>query len=169
MPRKPQVRNEPPPAYPLDREVSKEAEDLILAHAAQILESRIKHDPVDLASSRYAKQWLRSKLAGHEREVFLVVHLDKQHRLIEAEELFYGTLDGSMVHPREVVKSVLKRNAGAVLFVHNHPSGVAEPSQADIGITRRLKAALDLIDVRVLDHLVVGDAEVVSLAERGLM
>lgn len=123
----------------------------------------------NLSSSRLTRQYVRAKLRGYAREVFLCLFLDNQHRLIAQEELFQGTLDGSMVHPREVVKRCLHHNAGAIIFVHNHPSGVAEPSQADIGITRRLKNALDLVDIRTLDHLVVGDGEVVSLAERGLI
>jgi DNA repair protein RadC len=97
------------------------------------------------------------------------MYLDNQHRLISYEELFFGTIDGASVHPREVVKRVLKHNAAAVIFAHNHPSGVAEPSQADRRITDRLKSALLLVDVRVLDHMIVGDQEVLSFAERGLL
>lgn len=122
-----------------------------------------------LTSSELTRQYVKSRMRGYHREVFLCLFLDNQHRLIAQEELFQGTLDGSMVHPREVVKRCLHHNAGAIIFAHNHPSGVAEPSQADIGITRRLKSALDLVDIRALDHLVVGDGDVVSLAERGLM
>jgi DNA repair protein RadC len=97
------------------------------------------------------------------------MYLDNQHRLIRYEELFFGTIDGASVHPREVVKRVLAHNAAAVIFAHNHPSGLAEPSQADQRITDRLKSALLLVDVRVLDHMVVGDQEVVSFAERGYL
>jgi DNA repair protein RadC len=95
--------------------------------------------------------------------------MDNQHRLIKYEELFFGTIDGASVHPREVVKHALKHNAAAVIFAHNHPSGVAEPSQADQRITDRLKSALLLVDVRVLDHMIVGDREVLSFAEKGLL
>ena len=122
-----------------------------------------------LTSSRLTRDYVRTKMRDYTREVFLCLYLDTQHRVIAQEELFMGTLDGSMVHPREVVRSCLHHNAGAIIFVHNHPSGVAEPSQADISITKRLKNALDLVGVRTLDHLVVGDNEVISLAERGLM
>ena len=115
------------------------------------------------------KQYLKSKLRGYTREVFACMYLDNQHRLIKYEELFFGTIDGASVHPREVVKKVLHYNAAAVIFAHNHPSGLAEPSQADQRITNRLKAALQLIDVRVLDHMIVGDKEVLSFAERGLL
>jgi DNA repair protein RadC len=167
MTNKRRVHSAPPPAYRQDID-GKEAEDLVLEHAARILEGRIRRDAVALTSSSLTKQWLRLQLS-HEREEFQGVFLDNQHRLITAEVLFQGTIDGSMVSPREVVKAALKRNAAAVLFAHNHPSGVAEPSQADIGITRRLKDALALVDIRVLDHLVVGEDVVVSLAERGLL
>ena len=95
--------------------------------------------------------------------------MDNRHRLIKYEELFFGTIDGASVHPREVVKHALKHNAAAVIFAHNHPSGVAEPSQADQRITDRLKSALLLVDVRVLDHMIVGDREVLSFAEKGLL
>lgn len=114
------------------------------------------------------KQFVRSQLAGHRREVFLVLFLDTRHRLIAAEELFYGTIDGASVHPREVVKRALQLNAAALILAHNHPSGIAEPSADDERITRRLQSALELVDVRVLDHIVVGAGEEVSLAERGL-
>jgi len=115
------------------------------------------------------RRFLMSKLRGYPREVFACMYLDNQHRLIKYEELFFGTIDGASVHPREVVKQVLAHNAAAVIFAHNHPSGVAEPSQADQRITDRLKSALMLVDVRVLDHMVVGDQEVVSFAERGFL
>ena len=95
--------------------------------------------------------------------------MDNQHRLIKYEELFFGTINGASVHPREVVKHALKHNAAAVIFAHNHPSGVAEPSQADQRITDRLKSALLLVDVRVLDHMIIGDREVLSFAEKGLL
>jgi len=115
------------------------------------------------------RRYLKGKLRGYGREVFACMYLDNQHRLISYEELFFGTIDGASVHPREVVKRVLKHNAAAVIFAHNHPSGVAEPSQADRRITERLKSALLLVDVRVLDHMIVGDQDVLSFAERGLL
>ncbi|HEY0924187.1 RadC family protein [Rheinheimera pacifica] len=114
------------------------------------------------------KDFLTYKLIKHEREVFAVMLLDNQHRLIEFRELFFGTIDAAPVYPREVVKLVLEHNAGAVIFAHNHPSGVAEPSEADKRITRRLTDALALIDVKVLDHIIVGETPV-SFAERGLL
>lgn len=115
------------------------------------------------------RRYLMGKLRHYSREVFACMYLDNQHRLIQYEELFFGTIDGASVHPREVVKRALDHNAAAVIFAHNHPSGLAEPSQADQRITDRLKSALLLVDVRVLDHMVVGDQEVVSFAERGFL
>ncbi len=100
--------------------------------------------------------------------MFCCLYLDNRHRLLAFEELFRGTIDGASVHPREVVKRALARRAAAVILVHNHPSGIAEPSQADETITARLRDALALVDIRVVDHLIVGDGICVSLAERGL-
>lgn len=122
-----------------------------------------------LTSPDLVRQYLSAQLRHQPREVFAVLFLDNQNRLIIYEELFFGTIDGASVYPREVVRRALMHNAAAVILAHNHPSGVAEPSQADERITRRLISALELIDVRVLDHMVVGDAEVISFAERGLI
>jgi DNA repair protein RadC len=124
----------------------------------------------DLLSSPHAvRDYLRAQLRHRQREIFAVLFLDNQNRLIAYEELFQGTIDGASVHPREVVKRALARNAAAVILAHNHPSGVAEPSPADCRITRRLQDALALVEIQVLDHLVVGDGEIVSFAERGLL
>ncbi|WP_407275938.1 DNA repair protein RadC [Halothiobacillus sp. DCM-1] len=112
------------------------------------------------------RRFLQAELRDRSQEVFAVLFLDNQHRLRAFERLFYGTIDQASVHPREVVKAALRHQAAAVILAHNHPSGVAEPSAADRQITTRLCAALDLIDVRVLDHLVVGE-QIVSFAERG--
>lgn len=122
-----------------------------------------------LANPRATREYLRMKLRDLPYEVFAVVYLDNRHRVLGFEELFRGTLDGANVHPREVVKRALARNAAAVILTHNHPSGLAEPSQADEHITRRLKDALALVEIRVLDHLIVGDAVCESFAERGLL
>lgn len=122
-----------------------------------------------LTSAALSRAYVKSSLRNRKREVFLCLFLDAQHRVIAQEELFEGTIDGAMVHPREVLESALRHRATAVIFAHNHPSGVCEPSEADIGITRRLKSALQLVDIRTLDHLIVGDAEVCSLAERGML
>lgn len=114
-------------------------------------------------------RYLRLQMRHHRREVFACLFLDTQHRLIAYEELFFGTIDGASVHPREVVRRSLELDAAALIFAHNHPSGIAEPSMADRRITERLIAALELVDIRVLDHLVVGDRDVVSFAETGLI
>lgn len=113
------------------------------------------------------KNYLLQSLAEQKREVFMLLYLDSQHRLICAEPLFFGTIDASPVYPRIVVQSALAHNAAAVILAHNHPSGVAEPSRADRAITERLTQAMSLVDIKLLDHFVVGDAEVVSFAERG--
>lgn len=112
--------------------------------------------------------YLVARLRDYAHEVFACLFLDNRHRVIAFEELFRGTIDGASVHPREVVKRALYHNAAAVIFAHNHPSGVAEPSRADESLTRRLQDALALVDIRVVDHVIVGDGETVSLAERGL-
>ena len=120
-----------------------------------------------LTSPSATRDYLSSHLRGRPHEVFACLYLDAQHRVLAFEELFRGTIDGASVYPREVVKAALKKNAAAMIFAHNHPSGIAEPSTADRSLTRRLKDALALVDIRVLDHLVIGDGEVVSFAERG--
>lgn len=122
-----------------------------------------------ITSPDMTRQFLQFQLRDYSREVFACLFLDNQHRLIAYEELFFGTIDGAYVHPREVAKRALQHNAAAIVFAHNHPSGVAEPSTADKRITARLQAALSLLDIRVLDHMVVGDTDVVSFAERGLL
>ena len=115
------------------------------------------------------KDYLTTRLRHLPHEVFCCLFLDSQHRLIEFKELFQGTIDGASVYPREVVKESLSCNAAAVIFAHNHPSGVSEPSNSDERITHKLMKALQLVDVRVLDHFIVGEGDVVSMAERGLM
>lgn len=121
-----------------------------------------------LSSPGETQRYLLSRLRDRQQEVFACLFLDNRHRVMAFEELFYGTIDGASVHPREVVRRAMHHNAAALILAHNHPSGVAEPSQADRHITKRLQDALSLIDVRVLDHIVVGD-ECISFAERGLI
>lgn len=132
------------------------------------LEAHVRREDT-LSSPQAARAYLKSRLRIHEREVFACLYLDNRHRVIAFEELFFGTIDTASVHPREVVKAALRHNAAAVILAHNHPSGIAEPSRADEHLTSRLKEALALVDIRVLDHVVVGDGEPVSLAERGLV
>jgi DNA repair protein RadC len=122
-----------------------------------------------LTSPKAVRDYLRLALAGREQEVFVVLLLDAQHRVIASEELFRGTLTQTSVYPREVVKCALKHNAAAVIFAHNHPSGVAEPSHADEILTRSLKSALALVDIQVLDHFIVAGSRTMSFAERGLL
>ncbi len=139
----------------------------VLEMARRYLSESLQRGDV-LTSPQETRQFLSDRLRDYPHEVFAALFLDQRHRVICFEELFSGTIDGASVYPREVVKKALHYNAAAIIFAHNHPSGVAEPSQSDERITRRLKDALALIDVRVLDHCVVGD-EVVSFAERGLI
>src|SRR5690554_5644894 len=141
--------------------------------AAMEMAQRVIDEPLrqgdPLRSPEDTRRFLASRLGTYPHEVFAGLFLDNRHRIIQYRELFRGTIDGASVYPREVVRQALEDNAAAVIFAHNHPSGVAEPSQADISLTRRLKEALGLLDIRVLDHMVVGHGEVISLAERGLM
>jgi len=139
----------------------------ILDKAAEILSVQYLRNDVFI-NPQATKDYLSYKLGGYDKEVFAVMMLDSQHRLNEFRELFFGTIDSASVYPREVVKAVLEANAAAVIFAHNHPSGNPEPSKADKDITKRLSDALGLIDVRVLDHIVVGETST-SFAERGLL
>ncbi len=116
-----------------------------------------------------AAQYLRAQLGQHKREVFAMLMLDSQHQLIAYREMFKGTINSAAVYPRELVKQAMDDNAAAVILAHNHPSGVAEPSQADIQITQRIKQAFALVDVTVLDHFVIGHSNAVSFAQRGLL
>ena len=115
------------------------------------------------------RNFLMSELGGRNYEVFACLFLDNKHRVIKFEELFYGTIDGASVYPREIVKRALLYNAAALILAHNHPSGIATPSEADISVTSKLKDALKLIDIRILDHFVIGDGYCTSLAERGFL
>jgi DNA repair protein RadC len=120
-------------------------------------------------SPQATRDYLVLKLRHLAHEVFACLFMDNQHQVIEFDEMFRGTLDGASVYPREVVKRAIQLDAKAVIFAHNHPSGIAEPSEADLALTRRLKDALALVEIRVLDHFVIGDGEAVSFAERGLL
>jgi DNA repair protein RadC len=140
----------------------------ILDQAFAILAERHQRGE-PLTSPESTKDFLRLRLADQPNEVFGCIFVDNRHRIIDVEDLFFGTIDGASVHPRVIVQKVLLRNAAAILAYHNHPSGVAEPSQADLRITQRIKEAVALVDVRLLDHLVVSVGECTSLAERGLL
>jgi len=140
----------------------------VLEMARRHLQEQLHREDV-LENPDATRRYLTSRLRHLGHEVFACLFLDNRHRVIAFEELFRGTIDGASVHPREVVKRTLHHNAAALILAHNHPSGVAEPSRADIGLTRRLTDALALIDARVLDHVVIGDGAPVSFAERGLL
>lgn len=143
-------------------------DDKIIQQALLILSQRVCNGQ-SLTSPKDTIDYLKLKLGTLHREVFAVLFLTNQHSVIAYEEMFQGTIDGAAVHPREVVKRALHLNAAAVIFAHNHPSGVCEPSNADVRITSRLKDALNLIDTRVLDHIVVSCGEATSMAEHGLI
>ena len=140
----------------------------VIEMARRALAQKLEASPV-FDSPQSVKDYLQLHLGALPHEVFAVLFLDSQHRLLGLEKMFTGTLGQTSVYPREVVKRALARNAGAVILAHNHPSGVAEPSRADEFLTQTLKSALALVDVRVIDHLVVGRGQVVSFAERGLL
>ena len=148
--------------------------DVALAHRLSVarelllreLREQMRNSPL-MTSPQILRDWLRLYCTKLEHEVFLILYLDAHHRLIEAEELFRGTLTQTSVYPREVVKGALARNAAALAVAHNHPSGVAEPSRADEMLTQTLKSALSLVDVRVIDHFVVAGDQVISFAECG--
>ncbi len=146
---------------------SGEAEN-VLSAAREILATRMQHGDA-LTSPGAVRDYLRVLLHDREHELFVVVMLNAQHRVLCSAELFRGTLTQTSVYPREIVKAALRANAAAVIFAHNHPSGVAEPSQADELLTRQLKEALALVDVKVLDHFIIAGTAALSFAERGLI
>lgn len=132
------------------------------------LHETLKRDDV-IANPRDTRQYLTVCLRKYEHEVFACLFLDNAHRVIVFNELFHGTINNTTIHPREVVKKALAHNAAAVILAHNHPSGIAEPSTADQYLTQQLKQALNMIDVRVLDHIIIGDGQFTSFAERGML
>lgn len=141
----------------------------LIDQALQVLETRLQYrtegEPFTCPAD--SRNYLRLKLAAYEHEVFAVMFLDNRHRLIAFEELFRGTINGCSVHPREVAKRALHHNAAALVVAHNHPSGDPEPSRTDEAITQKLKEGLALLDIRLLDHIIVGSRDTISLAERG--
>ncbi|AYQ10679.1 DNA repair protein RadC [Escherichia coli] len=138
-----------------------------IQEALTLLENQLREPGAAFTSTVAVRDWLRLHMAGLEREIFKVLYLDNQHRLLASETLFTGTISSTEVHPREIVRAAMKHNAAAIIAAHNHPSGEAEPSQADKHITQRIVGALALVDVRLLDHLVIGGMDIVSFAERG--
>jgi DNA repair protein RadC len=151
------------------RSIQEQADDAVLVQAAQILRDRLQHRDTVFSAPQSVRQFLQIKLRPYPYEVFTALFLDNRHRLIEFVELFRGTIDGASVHPREIIRECIKHNAAAVIFAHNHPSGVEEPSQSDLRLTQRLKDALAYIDVRVIDHIIIGEGDGTSFAERGIL
>lgn len=142
---------------------------IIHKRSASLLLDQMARKIITFENPSTARDFLIAELGTLEHEVFCCIFLNTRHQLISFDQLFRGTIDGASVYPREVVKAALNHNASAVIFSHNHPSGIPEPSSADITLTRRLKTALELVDIRTLDHLVVGNFNAVSFAERGLL
>jgi DNA repair protein RadC len=140
----------------------------VVEMSRRYLAEDLRQRPV-FASAATTRQFLLAQLRQEVREVFAVMYLDNQHGLLVYEPLFYGTIDGAAVYPREIARRALELHAAALIVAHNHPSGVAEPSDADVRITKRIREALALLDIRLLDHCVVAGPEVISLAERGLL
>ena len=141
----------------------------IVEQAKAIIANSLKRPGETFTHPDSVRTFLQLQLSNLKREVFSCLFLDNKHRLIEYRELFFGTIDGASVYPREIVKLALELNAAAVILAHNHPSGDPEPSQADINITSKIKDALSLMDIRTLDHIIVGHGESVSFAEKGLL
>ena len=160
---------EHPPYYITGVHRTGTAEDAILTEALRILGARLGKRGATFDSPQAVKDYCMLELGGLEHEVFGCLFLDSQHRLIEFRRMFTGTLSQTSVYPREVVKAALACNAGAVILTHNHPSGSTEPSRADEYLTSTLKAALALVDVRIIDHMIVGATGCTSFAERGLL
>ena len=159
--------------YAIQREINAtaaaEVEDVIIARALEILARRMRRAGALMDAPQVVRDWLRLRVGGKPHEEFGCIWLNASHEVIEAGELFRGTLTQTSVYPREVVKEALRHNAAAVIFYHNHPGGVADQSLADEMLTRQLKDALNLVDVRVLDHFVVTAEETTSFAEKGLL
>lgn len=144
-------------------------EDPLIQQAIGVLEERLFKHGAELISPASVREYLWLKLASEALEVFAVVFLDSRHRVIAFEPMFHGTIDGASVYPRAVLKRAIEHNCAAVIFAHNHPSGLTDPSHADKAITVRLKSVLELVDVRVLDHFIVGEGKPFSFAEAGLL
>ena len=167
------IKTESPPTYgqvPVIMSTTeiRDKEDVVIKEALAILAGRLhKEDLLHATSSDAAFDYLKLKVATREHEVFGILFLDNQHHLLKDVELFRGTIDGASVYPREVLKEALRHNAAAVIFYHNHPSGLAEPSSSDDAITARLKAALQVVEIRVLDHIIVGGLDAYSYSSHG--
>ncbi len=145
------------------------SERRIIDCAVRTLEKYLRKTGEAFTTSEYAKEWVRLQFANLDREVFTVLYLDNQNRFLDKEILFLGTVNHTEIHPREIVKGALRHNAAAVILAHNHPSGYTAPSESDKAITRKIIQALALLEIRVLDHFIIGTHDVLSFAEHGLM
>ena len=163
------MKNEDAPTYTPRNLTDTISEGEVLAKALEIIENRLRKPGEAMSSPQSVKDYLTIKLAELEHEVFFTLWLDGQHRVIQFGSMFRGTMNQTSVYPREVVKEALRLNAGAVIFAHNHPSGMPEPSRADEMLSKTLQEALALVEVKVLDHIIVGGTTTVSFAERGLI
>lgn len=166
------IREEERATYDAEAAMNTASEDAVIASALNILRRRLGQRGASMESPQAVRNYLTLQLAGEESERFAVILLDSKHRVIHFEKVFQGGIDGASVYPREIIKRALKHNAAAAIFAHNHPSGVATPSQSDITLTKRLKEALAHVEVRVLDHFIVGgcrDLLFTSMAEEGLI
>ncbi|ECH9472123.1 DNA repair protein RadC [Salmonella enterica subsp. enterica serovar Takoradi] len=148
------------PSFPIN-------EQRVIRRAMRLLEKYQRNPGEQFLATSFTKIWLQLRLARQEREIFMVLYLDNQNRLLEHETMFLGSVNSTEVHPREIVKSVLRHNAAAVILAHNHPSGITDASKADRTITDRIVNALNLVEVRVLDHFIIGDGDTLSFAEMG--
>ncbi|AZT22504.1 TPA: RadC family protein [Salmonella enterica] len=148
------------PSFPIN-------EQRVIRRAMRLLEKYQRNPGEQFLATSFTKIWLQLRLARQEREIFMVLYLDNQNRLLEHETMFLGSVNSTEVHPREIVKSVLRHNAVAVILAHNHPSGITDASKADRTITDRIVNALNLVEVRVLDHFIIGDGDTLSFAEMG--
>jgi len=162
------IESESAPFYNASTEQTKQ-EEQVIDQALKILIARLVQREIKVSQPKDAVDFLKLKLTELEHEVFAVMFLDTRHRLIDYVEMFRGTVNGANVHPREVVKEALQRNAASVVFAHNHPSGDPEPSEADRRLTTRLRDALGLVDIRVLDHVIIGAEGYIAFSECGIL
>lgn len=153
---------------PKKSETTLASEDAIIARACTILDKRLRRGPL-FERPGDVKNYLKLQLQGHQNEHFAALYMDTKHRMMAYEVLFTGTVDGAEVHPRVIAQRALHHNAAAVVIAHNHPSGDPEPSQADRAVTARIKQTLSLVDVRLLDHFIIGQGDPVSMASRGML
>lgn len=166
---KTKVKSESPAIYAVDSTSAREEEDRVIEKALSILNSRMKKPGALMGSPDVAANYLRLLIGGLEHEVFHVLFMNNNHSVLASETMFTGTINESAVYVREIVKRALKHNAASLILAHNHPSGISSPSKSDIQITKRVKDAMELINVSVIDHIIVGDDNVSSFAQLGLI